>query len=328
MEQLFKNTQAYRLLKRECEGENLSHAYLLVCNDPKNLRFLLKTFAKVLFACDEVDFFKREEREDKERLAKLIDSESFSDCIFLPEEGKKLVVEDAEKILEESLLIPIEGDKKAFVLGDFADANVQTQNKLLKLLEEPPKNVVFLLGATSVFSVLPTVLSRAKKLEIHPFDVEEVKNCLSRIYGTQYDAQTLELCAAASGGYVGEAQNLLEGGYYQSLLDGAFALCLEESSRLPVLFKTLGETKYKKELLSLLRLIFRDALVVKTGVSKGKGVLLQSEKERLKKTAQTYSVSALLYAQEVLGEAELQVKFNAVFTQCLGVCISKIREKK
>lgn len=75
-------------------------------------------------------------------------------------------MEDAERILEESALKPVEGNKKLFVAGDFAEATTQAQNKLLKLLEEPPEGVYFLLGATVSFSVLPTILSRTEKLEI------------------------------------------------------------------------------------------------------------------------------------------------------------------
>lgn len=43
------------------------------------------------------------------------------------------------------------------------------QNKLLKTLEEPPANVHILMGATSEYGLLPTVLSRVRRLEIHPF---------------------------------------------------------------------------------------------------------------------------------------------------------------
>ena len=176
MIELLQNTQAYRLLKRECAGNQNSHAYLLLFDDGRNLRSALKEFAKVLFSVSDIEEWD-EEATEKQRIAKLIDEESFSDCLFYPNEGKKLAVEDAENIREESLLSPIEGDKKVFVLGDFADANVQTQNKLLKLLEEPPKGVIFLLGATTVFPVLPTVLSRTKRLEILPFDIKKNRKC-------------------------------------------------------------------------------------------------------------------------------------------------------
>ena len=325
MIELLKNTQAYRLLQKECAENTYSHAYLLLFDDGKNLRFALKEFAKILFSCEDTENWSKDLQE-KQRIAKLIDKDGFSDCLIYPADGKKISVEDAEKIREESLLSPIEGDKKVFIVGDFSEANVQTQNKLLKLLEEPPKGIVFLLGATTVFSVLSTVLSRTKKLEILPFDVKDVADALRRIYGEKYDASTLEICAAASGGILGEAQNILEGGYYKTLIESAFALCLAEPSKLPAIIRSVGETKNKKELLSLLRLIFRDALLVKTDKAAcRKSVLLRSEKSRIEEVAQKYTLSALLHAQEELSKAELQVQFNAVFPQCIQLCIANIR---
>ncbi len=327
MQTLFKNTQAYRLLKTESEEDKLGHAYLLLLNDARNLRSALKTFAKLFF---EKEFEKNENA--FQRVSMLIENENFSDCLFFPSEGKKLTVEDAVKIQEESTLNPVETQKKIFVLGDFAEANVQTQNKLLKLLEEPPKGVVFLLGATTVFPVLPTVLSRVKKLEIQPFDVEEIAKCLLRIYQDRFDKQTISLCAAASSGSLGEAQNIAEGGHYKTLAENAFALALTSDSRLPMLIKQIGESKQQKELLTLLRLIFRDALLLKTSKKTNvksfqNRLLLKGELENIQKTADFYSTSALLYAQEALSQAEKQVKFNAVFSQCIELCIANIRAK-
>ncbi len=315
MQTLLKTTGAYRLLKNEGKT-GFSHAYLLLLEDGKNLRVALKTFAKLLFSCDEP------KTKEEARIAALIDAESFADCVFYPAEGKKLMVEDAEKIVEESTLAPLEGDKKVFVLGDFAEANVQTQNKLLKLLEEPPKGVIFLLGATSVFPVLPTVLSRTKKLEILSFSIEEVTACLTRIYGDKYEEKTLAVCAATSGGSVGDACAFLEGGYYESLLSAAFSLVLSPLHKLPIAVKLLGETSYKKELLSLLRLIYRDALLLKNGTPKS--LLLPAMKARCEEVASAYSKGALLFAQEAISKAEREVKFNAVFSQCVLSCIANI----
>ena len=320
MERLLKETKAYRLLKKEYTENACSHAYLLQFGDGRNLRFALKLFAKVLFGCAESGYLDEEEQ----RRAKLINEESFSDCLFFPLTGKKLSVEDAETIREECLISPVEGDKKVVVIGDFSEANIQTQNKLLKLLEEPPKGVIFLLGATSSFSILPTVLSRVKRMEIQPFDIEETAKCLARIYEGKVDKSAIEYCSASSGGIIGEAQNIYEGGYYKTLMESVFELCLANDAKLPLLLRQIGETKYKKELFSLLRIVFRDALLIKTG--NGKSVLLRSEKERLTQVASGYSAFALLCAQEEISEAEKQVQFNAVFPQCLGVTISKIRK--
>ena len=158
MRRLLQSTRSYALLKAEKEENRLNHAYLLIFDDARNLKTALKEFAKIFFNEEGNPFA-------SERIFELIDAETFSDCLFFPAEGKKFSVEDAEKITEESALKPVEGNRKLFVVGDFAEATVQAQNKLLKLLEEPPAGVCFLLGATVTFPVLPTVLSRAEKLE-------------------------------------------------------------------------------------------------------------------------------------------------------------------
>ena len=316
MEGLFKTTQAYRLIERECAGEHCSHAYLLLCDDGKNLKKILKIFAKLFFT-----------EGDKERIAKLIDAESFVDCLFYPRGEKKLTVDDAESIREESMLSPVEGRRKLFVLSDFAEANAQTQNKLLKLLEEPPVGVHFLLGATSAFPVLPTVLSRTKKVEILPFQIEETVACMRRMYKDRYDTATLTLCSAASGGVLGEAQSMLEGGYYRPLLEQAFGVVLSDAHHLPQAVQAVAETKHKKEFLALLRLLFRDAMLVKMGGTYAKKLLLSPELDKLALVADKYTKSQLLYAQEALSGAEQEVQFNAVFGQCLEVCLAKINKK-
>ncbi|MBE5744976.1 MAG: hypothetical protein E7355_02445 [Clostridiales bacterium] len=323
MQQLIKNTQAYRLLQAERAKNRLSHAYLLLLDDKRNLRNALKTFAKVIFGCDTP-------RTDAERrLAERIDKETFSDCLFFPAADKKFVVEDAEKLTEECMLRPVEGDIKAFAIADFAEANIPSQNKLLKLLEEPPEDVVFLLGATTAFPVLPTVLSRVAKLEISPFDERDVAAALQRIYTDgKYTDNDFSLCAAASGGSVGEAQNTLEGGDYRALVDEAFALLLCTKEALPSQIKKTGETKRKKELLYLLRLIFRDALLQKTQADgkENPHILLRVENARLKRVAERFSLSTLLFAQNELSKAELHTFFNATFAQCLELLVAKIFE--
>ncbi|MBQ9728118.1 MAG: hypothetical protein IJV85_00820 [Clostridia bacterium] len=320
MRTLFERTRAYGLLKREKEENKLFHAYLLLLDDSRNLRFALKTFAKVLFSCE------GENTPEKERLASRIESESFSDCLFYPEVGKKFSVDDAERIAEESSIRPVEGERKVFVVGNFAEATPQAQNKLLKLLEEPPEGVVFLLGATTAFPILSTVLSRVSKLEIPPFEQGEIAHCLSRTYGNKYTPSELSLAAATCGGSLGLAQNLLEGGRFQGLADDAFALATATLATLPALVKKIGETKDKKPLLSFLRIVFRDALVLKTGLKK-ENLLLKSEEKRLARVANKYTLSALVYAQECLTEAEKQVYFNAVFGQCIELCLVKILKR-
>lgn len=314
MQSLLKNTAAYKLLKAERDKARFGHAYLLTMDDGRNLRLAAKTFAKLFFGCEEGT-----------RVSNLIDRETFSDCLFYPQTEKKFAVEDAEHLGEECFLQPVEGDKKLFIVIDFAEANIPSQNKLLKLLEQPPEGVMFLLCATSVYPVLPTVLSRVEKLEIPPFSVECVAECLQRVYGEKYAQDDIALCAAASGGIVGTAQNMLEGGGYKTLLDDAFALATADPDKLPALVRRVGETKNKKGLLSLFRIVYRDALLCKTG--NVENLLLRSERARSTALANKRSAAALLSAQEYLTAAERELTFNAVFPQCIETFLAAVLEK-
>lgn len=319
MQTLIKNTQAYRLLKAECANNRYSHAYLLLLDDARNLRTALKSFAKLFFACD------NPQTEREKNIARRIDEETFSDCLIYPDADKKFVVDDAERLIEECTLKPVESDKRLFLIADFAEANTASQNKLLKLLEEPPENVVFLLGATTAFSVLQTVRSRVVRLEILPFTQAELIPALTRIYkNAGFTQRDFALCATASGGSLGVAQTFLEGGDYKTLIAEAFALCLSTGATLPALVKKTGETKRKKELLFLLRAIYRDALIYKTLPAQKSALLLQSEEESVRAVAEKYQTSALLFAQQELSKAEREVFFNAYFPQCLEVLISNI----
>ena len=242
------------------------------------------------------------------------------------------MVEDAERITEESALKPVEGEKKAFVISDFDFATPAAQNKLLKLLEEPPEGVVFLLGARTAYPVLSTVLSRVKTIEVPPFETEEIESFLTRNYGGRYLANDYELCAAASGGSLGIAQDMLDSGAYKELVGDAFSLCLSTPATLPKTVKKVGDTKRKKELLSLLRIVFRDALLLKTASLKtapslAQKISLKSEISRLQSLAKTYSLPALVFAQEAISKAEKEITFNAYFPQCVEILIASVQAK-
>ncbi len=323
MQTLLCRTRAYQLVQNERNKKELSHAYLLHLPDARNLRGALKTFAKLFFHCEQ------ECSPSEIRLSRLIEEEHFSDCLIFPENEKKFMVEDAETVQEESILQPVEGNLKLFVVCDFDLATPAAQNKMLKLLEEPPQGVCFLLGVTSTFPVLQTVLSRVKTLEIPPFSVQEIEQGLYRSYGAEYSPAEIALCAAACGGIFGEAENMLLGGAYKNLVDDALALALASERDLPILVKKIGESKKKKELLSLLRIVYRDALLLKTATAQNaqalkEQVFLQAENERLKKVADKLSLPALLYAQQAIGQAEKQVTFNAYFPQCIETLIAGI----
>lgn len=317
MDLLLKSTKAYQTISAQCGA--LKHAYLLLFPDEKNLRFALRTFAPLFFETPN-----DKNADAKYRRNSLIERECFADCLFFPETGKKFTADCAAKVEEECALRPVEGDKKLFVIGDFSEATKEAQNKLLKVLEEPPAGVCFLLGASSSFSVLPTVLSRVEKLEIPPFSEAEIVSYLQRTIHRIATDDAL-LSAAACGGIAGRAFEMCAGGYLADLMQTAYALCFATSASLPALVKSCSETKYKKELLSLLKIVFSDAVKCRMTM-RGETDAFRGKQfdENVARISSQYSYSAMLKAQEILSEAEKQLYFNGVFPQIIEIALSKI----
>jgi len=81
-------------------------------------------------------------------------------------------------------------------------------NKLLKLIEEPPKNTLFILVAEDEHSILPTILSRTQVIKIPSFPDELVANILIKNY--EVDSEKAVQLAAIAAGNLREALQLLK----------------------------------------------------------------------------------------------------------------------
>lgn len=75
---------------------------------------------------------------------------------------REIPVDRIRAVVADSVVLPNEADRKVYIIEDADRMNQQAQNAALKLLEEPPKGVVFLLCAASAEPFLPTVRSRCR----------------------------------------------------------------------------------------------------------------------------------------------------------------------
>lgn len=299
MNTLLHSTNAYISMKRD-----VSPSTLVVFPDAKYLRSLLKECAKAFFG------------EENKRRCALIGEENFSDCPVFPAAGTKITVDDAARMIDECLLAPVEEEKKLFVLDAFESASALVQNKLLKILEEPPAGVYFLLGASSEGAVLPTVLSRMRKIIVPPFSEEQILSALKRNHAGE---EGLSRAAAASGGVYSLAEELLSGGENFRIAERIF-----EGKELETLCREAEKTKDRNALFAALQLTARDLLFYKTG--QGRYASLKSE--GLKRLAETFHEGALLSAARLIGNARRDAEFNAPLRQCLYTLGLRIKEEK
>ena len=286
MQQLFRTTTAYRAL---AEGARTGEAHftLVLFPDAVYLRAFLKECAKAFFGA-----------EDGSRTARLIDEESYSDCLIYPSAGGKLSADLAGEISDESLLRPVEGTKKLFVLDAFQTVTPLVQNKLLKLLEEPPEGVFFLAGATAEHTVLPTVLSRANVRRVEPFPEQAIAGALRRMHAA---SPGTDAAAAACGGIFSVAEQLLAGGGEDFRLAERF---LAGEDRI-ALCRTAGERG--KPFFAAVRLVLRDVMFCAAGQRQ---YLVLPEKE-IAPLAARYGAGAAVHALRYAADAERELQFNA-----------------
>jgi DNA polymerase-3 subunit delta' len=88
------------------------------------------------------------------------------------------------------------------------DLNISAANALLKMLEEPPDNGLFLLVANQPGQLLPTIRSRCRRLDLKPLTVEAIQAALRSRGGN--DAAEIGLAAALAGGSLRRAIQFLD----------------------------------------------------------------------------------------------------------------------
>ncbi len=91
------------------------------------------------------------------------------------------------------------------------ELNPNAANALLKILEEPPRQSLFLLVSHAPARALPTILSRCRKLPLRPLSSEDVIRAAARATDHEIDDPALSEAAAASEGSVARALTLLGG---------------------------------------------------------------------------------------------------------------------
>ncbi|MDD5190434.1 MAG: AAA family ATPase [Dehalococcoidales bacterium] len=120
----------------------------------------------------------------------------------------KISVEQIEQILHSVNLPPFEGKHKVFIIDGFENLSIAAANRLLKTLEEPVSQVVFILLTTRENLVPQTIVSRCQRIELAPLPYNEIEEALL----TRWHVEPLKarLLARLSAGCLGWAVNMVE----------------------------------------------------------------------------------------------------------------------
>ena len=142
---------ACKLLSSQIEAGNTSHAYLFVGPAGCGKLNCAKALAKALQGPGFVD---------------QIDNDSMVDVkIYEPEGVQTYLVGQITNIVKDSVLAPIQGQYKIYILKEADKLGTSAANAFLKTLEEPTQNVCFILLTNNAKNVLETINSRCQLVE-------------------------------------------------------------------------------------------------------------------------------------------------------------------
>lgn len=117
-----------------------------------------------------------------------------------------------ENIIAFSRLVPAQAKFKIFIIDEVHMLSISAFNALLKIIEEPPAYVIFILCTTEIQKVPSTVISRCERYDFKRISVKEIVKKLAYIASREkieVDMAVLEAVARRSGGHLRDAESLL-----------------------------------------------------------------------------------------------------------------------
>lgn len=122
-------------------------------------------------------------------------------------------VEDARNILEKVQFVAVSGKFKIYIIDEVHMLTSQAFNTLLKTLEEPPPNLIFILATTESHKVLDTIVSRCQRFDFRRITLNDIISRLKYVANEEkinISDEAIALIASASSGGMRDALALLD----------------------------------------------------------------------------------------------------------------------
>lgn len=204
---------------------------------------------------------------------------NFPDISFLGKDSGKATigVEELRDFRENMFLSASESQYKFYVIENADLMTSAAQNALLKVLEEPPKNVHIILLAESADKLLSTIKSRTQYVQMELFEYDELLSSVTELSSTAEalnvtDPERLKAILLASGGVIGKALEMLGDGPTEEIqgkrdLVMSFIQALPKKTPFSKLYAACMALPTKRDelrdVLEEIRIAIRDLIVVK-----------------------------------------------------------------
>ena len=297
---------AKKYLTNSINKDKVSHAYLFEGMNGVGKNTLAKEFAKTLIKVDKL--------------------ENSPDYISIEPEGSSIKIAQIRK-LQTDVLVKPHSDYKIYIINKAEKMTVESQNALLKTLEEPPAYVIIILITSNKNSLLDTIKSRCEIIKFLPVSFIQTKKYLEDMGIEERKASIL---ATFSRGSISKALELSESADFmlmrediqnniQTLLEKNIVEILELSSKYD---------KYKDNIIEVLDMMinyFRDIMMLKENI--GKDMIINIDKityvQNMSKKINYSQVSKII---DIIEETKKKLKSNCNFNLSIQVMALNIYE--
>ena len=266
-------------------------------------------------------------------------------------------VEDTQAILEKIQYVPVNGRYKIYIIDEVHMLSNHAFNALLKALEEPPENVIFILATTEPHKVLETIISRCQRFDFRRITTDDIVKRLEYISGEEkinISKEALYAIAKNSQGGMRDALALLDqisvlgvnkqidtndineilGKIsYDTLFEITDCIILSDCSKsIPLIDKIYSKGNEPVQILSNLTQYFRDLMIVKNCTDKELIFSLtqinEVNYEKTKSQADKFTLSEIIQIIDKLAYYTTQIKDTTNKYLWLELCIIDLTNYK
>ena len=197
-----------KTLKQAVEQEKISHAYLFSGPRGTGKTSVAKIFAKAMNCPNQVGG----EPCNNCYVCQAVTNGSLEDVIEM-DAASNNGVDEIRDIRDKSTYAPSVAHYKVYIIDEVHMLSTGAFNALLKTLEEPTPNVVFILATTELHKIPATILSRVQRFEFKSIKTQDIRDHIFHILekeGIDYDSEAVEIIARRAEGGMRDALSILD----------------------------------------------------------------------------------------------------------------------